>query len=73
MGQKAGVGANPPGGSEPDAKLTAILRQFARKPAESANASRRKIVLEKPDVAKKMGYFLRFVRTVGLERRLLRM
>jgi len=52
---------------------TTILRQFARTLAEIANASERKVWLEKPDATRKMGYFLRFVRTVGFERRLLRM
>ena len=51
---------------------TTILRRFARKLAENANASGQNFRLEKPDVARKMGYFLRFVRTLGFERRLLR-
>ena len=54
-------------------KRTTILRQFARKLAENANASERKFGLEKRGAARKMGYFLRFVRTVVFERRLLRM
>ena len=54
-------------------KRTTILRQFARKLAESANASERKIGLKEADAARKIGYFLRFVRTLGFEERLFRM
>ena len=61
------------GAREPVGKLTTILRQSARKLAKSANASERKIALEKTEVVRKMDYFLRFVRTRDFERRLLRM
>jgi hypothetical protein len=54
-------------------RRTTILRQFARKLAESANASGRKSGSDKADGARELGYFLRFVRTTGFERRLLRM
>jgi hypothetical protein len=54
-------------------KRTTKLRQFARKLAESADASERKIGFEKSDAARKMGYFLRFVRSLAFEQRLLRM
>jgi hypothetical protein len=50
-----------------------MLRQSARKLAESENASGRKSGLENGIAIKKLGYFLRFVRTIRFERRLLRM
>jgi hypothetical protein len=56
-----------------DWKRTTILRQFARKLAESADASGRKIGYEKLDASRRMGYRLRFVRSLAFERRLLRM
>lgn len=65
--------AKRPGTREPDGRLTTILRQSARKLAESANASGRNFGREKPEAATKMGYFLRFVRTRAFARRLLRM
>jgi len=54
-------------------KRTTILRQFARKLAENANASGRKIGLEKDDAAANIGYFLRVLRTPRFKQRLLRM
>ena len=47
-------------------------QRAAKQLAETANASERKIGLERADVATKIGYFLRFVGNLGFERRLLR-
>jgi hypothetical protein len=69
----AGLSARFTNTSERARQLTTILRQFARKLAESADASERKIGLKNADAAKKIAYFLRFVRILGFERRLLRM
>lgn len=52
---------------------TTNLRRFARKLAENANASGRKIGARNTAALSKMGYFLHFVRTLGFGRRLLRM
>ena len=60
-------------GQASERKRTTILRQFARQLAESADTGGRKLCLERSDVARKMGYFLRFVRSVCFKRRLLRM
>jgi len=60
---KEGDPAKRPDASGLGGRLMTILRQFARELAESANASGRKFSLEKSDAVRKMGYFLRFVRT----------
>jgi hypothetical protein len=70
---KDGCSGKATGSTRTQGSLTTILRQSLRKLAENANASGRKIGPEKFDAARKMGYFLRFVRMVRFERRLLRM
>jgi hypothetical protein len=54
-------------------KRTTILRQSARKLAESANASGRKIDAKIPSLYNEVDYFLLFARVFGFELRLLRM
>lgn len=50
-----------------------ILRQFARKLAESVNASEREIVTRKRNSSTEMRYFLRFARDLSSARSLLHM
>ncbi len=59
--------------SAPGGRLTTIVRQFARKPAETANATERKIRSKSFDSTSEIGYFSRFVRDPDFARFLLRM